>query len=717
VQEQASLQAYLDERHNITHYLGVHEAMKAGNHMLLKLATAGNPPPDSYALPRDPATWSAVRDRVRDGDGDDVLAADGSSALLMAFLTTPDDRAARSQAGAMQIDVANWAKANPTRVTGEPQTSGLLVAKHTTDTRNMHDLKLWGAVAAAAVSVALLWAVRRPTSLLIAASATATALVWTFGLMAALGVRISFLTVFLAPIVIGIGVDYSVHVLRRYEEQRDGGAAKPEALYVAVRRTGPAVLVAAATTAAGLATLMLVPAPLFAEIGAVAALGILLSLVAALTVVPVLRILLPERRRQKRPERVGTLLAAWASWARRRRLWMWGVVVLVTLGAALLIPQAELASGSAENEFPADDPELRLRQRIEAEYGAFERAFIVVRGDFEDPRALHALRDATAQAATLPGARQASSIASLLEADAATNEGAMDLVKGVLQAGQPEAAQATDEYPRTRAEARAAIDALEADPLWSRLVPFVLDDARDLGVIALQLEPWENQDALVALRASLHAQAASLQSDLGPGYEVAAAGSPVNRAAVLEQTPRDIAIATLGAAAAVGTVLALAWARRGREGLRMAALAVLMVLLAAAWLIAAVPILDATYRALADAGAAQNRAVLSNMFLLAFAVTVAVGVDDLVHLTHRFWEARDRGASRDEALALSFGKAGLAISATSLTSFVGFAALSGVYFLQSKNLAILTALGVAIAYALTLLLAPSFLAGSARRAT
>ncbi|MBI2616318.1 MAG: MmgE/PrpD family protein, partial [Gemmatimonadetes bacterium] len=59
--------------------------------------------------------------------------------------------------------------------------------------------------------------------------------------------------------------------------ERGAGRGRTEALRLSTRHTGAAVLVAAATTIGGLATFLLIPAPLFAEIGAVGALGIALS--------------------------------------------------------------------------------------------------------------------------------------------------------------------------------------------------------------------------------------------------------------------------------------------------------------------------------------------------------------------------------------------------------------------------------------------------------
>lgn len=686
-----------------SHTLSVYEAMRQGNYMLQKVATAGNPPDSAYALPSDPASQRYVRDEVRGEAGKDVLAADGSSALLLAFLVTHDQDEARALAGDVADEVAAWdqARTGP-RATRGAQASGLLVAAHATDERNRHDLATWGLASTVAVTLATLLVVRRPTNVLIAAVSLAAATLWTFGLVGAFGIPVSFLTVFLAPLVTGVGVDYAIHLLQRYEEERDAGHDKSRALRTALRTNAAAVTVSAGITAGGLLVLTLVPNPLFAQMGAVAALGIACGLVASLTLAPALRAVLPERRRRTPPPaRVGPAVAAAGAWSLRHPILVFGLVFLLTLGAAFTAAtQTRLEPGSSATEVPADDPLVVLQRRIEAEYGSFQRAYLVVDGDLTQPAALQALQAATARVAQVPLTAGASSITDLLVADDATDAGLLDILLGTAQAPSD-----AERLPDTPSEARADLDALFADPLWRTIAPFTITRDYAFGVVALKLEPTQDREQLVAFRDALREEAALLQEALGPQYHVAAAGAPLNRVAVVEQTPDNVRLATLGVSVVVLVGLGLSWITR-RGGLRTAVLCTLVVLVAALWLLASIPLLDAAYRAAAGQGAPQNSAALTDMFLLAFAITVAVGVDNLVHVAHRDWENRKAGMDPAAARIDALTHGGGAVVGTSLTTFVAFAVLSGVYFLQSKNLAILTTLGVLYTTLLTVFLAP-----------
>ncbi len=698
VQDQGDLSAWMEQQFPgvFSHSLSVWEGMRQGHYMLEKIATGGNPRPESYSVPEDPARYQAVRDRaLSDGSLDDVLAQDGSSSLALFFFATDDNQEARALAGEVMDALPQWQ--SPTGVTQDHQASGLLVASHVTDEQNRRDVPLWGGIAMGAVALSLLWAVRRPGNVVIALACTGAATVWTFGSLGWFGIELSFLSVFLAPVVIGIGIDHAVHVLHRIEETGDAARG--------TRDVGQAVLVAGGTTAAGLAVLLFVPAPLFAEIGGVAALGILFSVLAAFLIAPAARALLRPRP-ARRQDRIGPALARWARRARTSPVPIIFVVALTIAAVAVGATQTRLESGSSENEFPQDDPLIVLQQRIEEEYGAFQRAYIVVRGDMTDPLALRSLHEMSSAASSLPLFREASSIADILLADEATDQGAADIALASILDGTGQRPTDAERLPQTRAEARQALDRVHQDPLWGSIAPFTITSTYDLAIVAIQVDPWQSQEELEALRDAL----VDLQDQFDPRlpqHEVRAAGSPVNRAAIIDQTPMDVAIATLGSTAVVTGILAIAWSRRGLEGLKMAAIGGAMVLVAAAWLIAAVPLLDATYKVLGTA----NNAALNDMFLLAFAITVAVGVDDLVHVTSRYWQARDAGARRGAALDEAFAHAGRAITGTTLTTFAAFAVMSGVYFLQSKNLAILTATGVVATYALTLMLLPRALAG------
>ncbi|MHB1260092.1 MAG: MMPL family transporter [Thermoplasmatota archaeon] len=714
VTEQGDLTGFMLESFpngTFSHTLSVWEAMRAGNYMFAKIATAGNPPASAYSVPSDPVSYQQVRDEVRGDSGKDVLAANGQSAIVLLFLNAPNDAAARSVSAAVARELAQWDTMTVVdRATGTPQASGLAYVSHLTDERTAADLRVWATVAAIVTGLTLLVVVRRIGDIISASASLVLASLAAFGILGWLRVEVNFLTVFLAPIVSGIGMDYALHILHRNRQNRESGQPRKAALAQALRHMGPAVSVSALCTAAGLAVLLFVDAPLFAQVGLLGALGVALGLLASLAVAPALRAILPERPVRVHRDHLGAAMARTASALGRPGVAIPILVLLVVAGVAGAL-NVRTSSGTSQNEFPQDDPAIVLQHRIEDEYGAFQRAYIVVEGDITQPAVLRALANATAAApARVPGLRQASSITDLLLADAATDQGALDIAASQLPPlpiGLPVPDAAPEpggpSLPATQAEARAGLDRLFSDPLWRGLAPFTISRDYRLAVVALQVQPWNSTEDLAALAKSVRELAAEVTHDAGPAMRVTAAGAPLNRDAVAKAIPGDVLLSTLGVAAVVGTGLAISWRRRGAAGAGAALAGIGLALMSALLLLATVAGLDTAY---ARTPGGTSEAPLSQMFLLALAVTVAVGVDGHVQIVHEAWALRDDGLTRSAAVRQAYANVGRAVLGTALTTIAAFAPLSGLYFLQSRNLAILTAAGAAFALFLTFLVTP-----------
>jgi hypothetical protein len=101
------------------------------------------------------------------------------------------------------------------------------------------------------------------------------------GAMSLLNVEINYVNAFVATMILGVGIDYSIHLIHRMHVT--GGRVEEGLL-----ETGKAVVLAALTNMAGFGTLMLGNYPALRSFGAVALAGSLSCLFTSLTVVPAL---------------------------------------------------------------------------------------------------------------------------------------------------------------------------------------------------------------------------------------------------------------------------------------------------------------------------------------------------------------------------------------------------------------------------------------------
>ena len=104
-------------------------------------------------------------------------------------------------------------------------------------------------------------------------------------LMFSLGMKHTMMSITLNSIIIGLGIDYSIHMIERYYEERKK-SDDVRAIKKAVGRIGRAISVSALTTAAGFFALMFSEFPIARGAGFLSFVAIILSLVCALTVVP-----------------------------------------------------------------------------------------------------------------------------------------------------------------------------------------------------------------------------------------------------------------------------------------------------------------------------------------------------------------------------------------------------------------------------------------------
>jgi predicted RND superfamily exporter protein len=111
---------------------------------------------------------------------------------------------------------------------------------------------------------------------------------WTAGLMQLLFGRVSTLTAFVFAMLIGMGIDFAIHLYSRIKEEWGAGRSWEEAIEVSVTSTGRSLVSATATTVVALLTLLLASFDGFQEFGVACGAGVGICLVTTLLIVPVL---------------------------------------------------------------------------------------------------------------------------------------------------------------------------------------------------------------------------------------------------------------------------------------------------------------------------------------------------------------------------------------------------------------------------------------------
>jgi len=111
------------------------------------------------------------------------------------------------------------------------------------------------------------------------------------GGMSLLGIPLTLLTALLMSLVIGLGVDYNIHVGDRFADELDAGKRPTEALSAAVTGTGGALLGSTLTSVGAFATIALVPHPQLQSFGGIVVIALVTAFLVSLLVLPSLLLL------------------------------------------------------------------------------------------------------------------------------------------------------------------------------------------------------------------------------------------------------------------------------------------------------------------------------------------------------------------------------------------------------------------------------------------
>jgi uncharacterized protein len=112
--------------------------------------------------------------------------------------------------------------------------------------------------------------------------------VWTAGYAGAVIGTLNTFTAFFPAVLLGLGVDFSIHLYSRYREERSEGGTLEDAIIRAWDRAGPPCATAGITTAGGFCALWAAGFKGFQQLGTILAGGVVFSLVAVLVTLPLL---------------------------------------------------------------------------------------------------------------------------------------------------------------------------------------------------------------------------------------------------------------------------------------------------------------------------------------------------------------------------------------------------------------------------------------------
>ena len=145
----------------------------------------------------------------------------------------------------------------------------------------------------------LVWRRGLPSFMAIAPVVVAVTLI--VGMMGIFGIRLNILNVAVGAIAIGLGLDYPIHLIERFLEEREKGRSSAEATATALDTMGPHILASALTTVMGFGAACVLALPMAVSFGLLTGAAIALVYLASMLVLPVLLVRWGDRLQLGRP--------------------------------------------------------------------------------------------------------------------------------------------------------------------------------------------------------------------------------------------------------------------------------------------------------------------------------------------------------------------------------------------------------------------------------
>lgn len=585
---------------------------------------------------------------------------------------------------------------------------------------NMEILELVGPIALALVVVALTFAYRDFFDILLGVSGVLLTLVLMMGLIGWLGVPFGP-TAILAPVlIIGLSIDYGIHVFMRYREERaENGRDVRTPMRLALAGVGTALALVTVTTAIGFLSNVRSPVSQIRHLTVAMSLGVVAAFLVFVTLVPALKVEIDALLERFGVDR--TKAALGTTGGRIERVLTGGVALARASAAAVIVSALVIGAGGAvawsnldrslddglnqPKGWQQDLPEpLRVPEfeyisdveHVKANYlvsrSDYRPAQILVEGDVTDPGTLERLAESRRTVTDDPvaykradGSVPTTGPVTAMQAIAERNDDFATVFRDADTDGNG--------VPDRNLE--AVYDAFfEVAP--ERAANVI--ERTDGEYRSVRLVVQTDRTAESATVASVVSDAASVAEGDGKAVSATATGQPVINDAELQIIVESAFTTLVVSLSAILVFLCFVyWLKEKSATLGIVAtipIALVIALVAISMLLLDVPITFNT--------------------ALMFGLVIGLGVDYSIHVTDRFAQEYGPDGSVYRALETTVTGTGGALFGSTLTTAGAFATLALSPFTQSAHTGIIVALSLLFAFLINIFVLPSFLVVWAR---
>ena len=237
------------------------------------------------------------------------------------------------------------------------------------------------------ISIILFLTFKKLSYMLLPLVGLTISIIWLFGTMVLLGISFNTIAVALIPLLMGLGVDYSVHLFHNYRAELQKGKTYGQAIVASIQDIGIAMFLATITTVIAFLSFLSASIPPLRDFGILCALGIIYTFIVTITLQAAVRYKLDKKKKavmkpnSKRISLNYSMGKTSAIVCRHPKsiLFVAAVITIVMGIGALQVP----TGFNMQDFLPGDNPAINTMEAITENfpYASQQQEYILIEGD------------------------------------------------------------------------------------------------------------------------------------------------------------------------------------------------------------------------------------------------------------------------------------------------------------------------------------------------
>ena len=488
--------------------------------------------------------------------------------------------------------------------------------------------------------------------------------IWIFGLMVLLDITFTTLSVAIIPLVLGLGVDYSVHLLHHYRLELSKGLTPAKAIKRSVLEIGTAMFLAMITTVIAFLSFLSASIPPLRDLGILLSLGIFFTFITAITLQASVRYILDRKKKEftkivKKSYKLNIFMGQLAKFILKNQKKIIVIIVVITALSGLWATQIETGF-DLYSFLPEDNPAMNVFGKIQEDfpYVGQVQEYILLEGDVDSVKAIRGikkthenLKDDTFVTLKADGTANAESIYTIILQAVNNNESMIEDFN----------LDENTKLPKTDKDVNRLYTYLWENPEYGIQTHISLNKTETGGYNAALIRVF------VSI-ASTTKQEGSLENDLQVLYDefqddlvdygdvkATATGQWIITNKITSELTESQMISTAIALILATLVIMIAYKR-----FTLGLIVIIPVLISIVWILGTMSFIGYS---------------LDVLTITVTSLTIGIGIDYAIHATERFRLVADKTGNVEMAVTQTIEKTGGALLIAAITTILGFGML------------------------------------------